>query len=331
MTPCAFTTELAEDPCFAVEATAGLRQRWPDVGVSRGFVLPRARLGGSLASGPVGVDVEVAAIRTGGEAGYLGVLGESIVPRVELWRAVGVYEPRDGLVLVGSAGLIPDRFVAAVDGGALVGGALPYTLDRALLDRSDLGGGVLLHTKSVDVALDATSGEGLARRERNDGLDVTAYVDVHPGEHLHVQGMAREGSRGMDRARDHRAALRVLVDFERVEAGVEGVSAWGVDADPLRTVLGASSYALVQQGPVAGALRADVTSYGSAGLRVSGFAAVGLGLPLAAEDPPARVWLGLEHGRDDAAAAPLAGADALARWTSAFLLVDVHLVHPEAP
>lgn len=331
MTPCAITTELSEDPCLAMEATAGLRQRWPDLGVSRGFVLPRARLGGALARGPVGMDVEVAAVRTGGDAGYLGVLGESIVPRVELWRAVGVWAFKDNLTLVATAGLVPDRFVAAVDGGALVGGALPYALDRGLLDRSDLGGGLLLHSDTIDVALDATSGEGLARRERNDGVDLTAFVDVHPGEHVHVHVQGRDGSRGMDRARDHRLAARVLVDFEHVDAGLESVSAWGIDADPLRTALGGSSFAAVHWTPVSGALRADVTRYDGSGTRVSGFAAVGLDLPIDAPEPPAHLWFGVEHGRDDAAAAPLAGADALATWTSLFVLIDTHLVHPEAP
>lgn len=331
MTPCSFTTELQEEQCIALEATAGFRQRWPDVGISRGFVLPRARVGGALASGPIGMDVELAAVRTGGEAGYLGVLGESIVPRVELWRAVGRWEPRDGLVLIGTAGLVPDRFVAAVDGGALVGGALPYALDRGLLDRSDLGGGVLLHTTTVDAAVDATSGEGLTRRERNDGVDLTAFVDVHPGEHLHVQLQARDGSRGMDRARDHRLAARVLVAFEHVDAGLESVSAWGIDADPLRTALGGSMFAVVEQGPVSGALRGDLTRYDGSATRMTGFGAVGLALPFNAESPPAHAWLGVERGHDDAAAAPLAGADALANWTSLFLIIDTHLVHPEAP
>ena len=301
------------------EVAARLRAELPDLGLARAFSLPRAQLSLVLGwGGAAAARVELAAVRSGGETGYVGVDGESIVPRVQIAEARFGW-PAAGLLL--AAGLVDDPWVALGDAAWGMRAVAP-TLgeERGWLDRSDLGGTLAwtapraLATLSVSL----TSGEGLRLRERNDGKDLTAVATVRPlalaatGALLEVSFLVRDGSRGLDQVRDHRLGARAALHAGAFGAGVEVLAATGVAGDPARTPKGLSAWVTLDAlGPALAFARVDVTSERLGDPAAAAFTARaggGVRLPFRGPVAPLALVAAYEGTHTGAAAAAVAGA-----------------------
>lgn len=312
-----------------VDVAGRLGKGWPNVGVSRGVTLPRVRVEAAVSDRGLTARVGVGAARSGGDTGYLGVDGESVVPVLQ------VAEARAAWAKVGAAvsiGMIDDPWVVSGERAwGLNSVALSFGNQAGWLDRSDLGARVAWTSarSRVSASLTLSSGEGFRRRERNDGLDTTGVLVVRPlavPAHLEIAAMARDGSRGLGLARDHRVGARVTTRTDRVDAGAEGLAAWGVDGDAARTPVGGAAWVVARPwGPTQGFVRLDAARE-IPGDDASTWRAlrVGAGVALPFERPLGAVWLGFEDGAAGATATPLAGADGQAAWRRVWLQIDVH-------
>jgi len=319
--------------CLAVGASmAGRFERhWPSGGVDRALTLPRARLSLGLEQQDVGARVILGTVRSGGEDSYIGVDGEALVPRVEVAEA-RLKVPELGLVVAG--GLVDDLWVVSSNlawGHRAV--AAGFAEESGWQDRSDIGG--TLAWTSLDawtsVAVSTSTGEGLARRERNTGLNTSALVVARPltsavaPNALEVTVFARDGSRGLGLARDHRLGGRMSSAFGPVQGAVEHLRTYGVGADSLREPRGSSVWVAVAPGvPLTGLVRFDridesVDYEGDLThvLRV----AAGVPWPLQAEQAPARMMALVERYDRQVAVTQLAGA----RAEREHLMVGLHL------
>ena len=324
-----------DERCVALDLdVAGrLTEGWPKVGVYRGVSIPRARAEAAISDRGVTARFGLGTARSGGETGYIGIDGESIVPVVQVAEA-RVSLPKLGLQT--SLGLIDDPWV--VSGERLWGlnaVALSFGNQAGWLERSDLGGRVAWTSPSGFVSASGTlaSGEGFRRRERNNGLDLTGVVTVRPlaeavaPETLEISAFARDGSRGLGFARDHRLGARITTRTEPIDAGAEVLAAYGVDGDAARAPFGGSAWVVARPwGPLQAFARLDgareIPGQADSGWRTLRIG-VGAGIPF--EEPLGRVWLAYEDGAAGASAAPVAGAEALARWQRLWLQVEVHL------
>ncbi|MEZ4321686.1 MAG: hypothetical protein R3F61_29700 [Myxococcota bacterium] len=209
---------------------------YPTSGVSRGFALPRARLS-ILVRGPHGASVRVATVaaRSGGQAGYIGIDGETFVPRIQIAEA-RLDAPQIGLAA--AAGVVDDLWVGTHQPAwGLPEVAGEVTLVSGLQDRADLGGWVSWTGPEarISASLSAVTGEGERRRERNNGADVAGLVTVRPwvsdAGTLTVRAYGKEGSRGAAQARNHRLGGSVGLDTPKVIAGAMTMAGWGSAAD----------------------------------------------------------------------------------------------------
>jgi hypothetical protein len=214
-------------------------------------------------SGPATVRLASTVARSGGEAGYLGIAGESLVPILQIaearvdWRRLGV---------AGGAGLVDHPFTVqgeeTWDRPAVLD---TLSLATGLLARADAGGWVAFTAPkglvSVQVAL--LSGEGHQLRERNNGKNLVGQVTVRPWgepgqEPLGITLMAQEGSRGLLSAPDHRLGLRVFERLRPVAAGIEVLLGQGLAGDGERSPLAMGAFARTEGDlPVDAWLRVD--------------------------------------------------------------------------
>lgn len=206
----------------------------PVSGVSRGFALPRARMVAQL-QGPSGVRLRVATVasRSGGQTGYLGIDGESFVPRLQLAEAR--YDaPSLGLSL--AAGVVDDLWTGTTQPVWAHPEIAPVApLTQRLLDRADLGGWVswTAPERWVSLTVSATSGEGETRRERNNGVDVAGLLTVRPVQtedlRLTLRAYGREGSRGLMQSRNHRLGGGVDLEHPWLVASAMAIAGWGTN------------------------------------------------------------------------------------------------------
>lgn len=330
------STEDGDQRCLAVDLDVAGRitEGWPKVGVYRGVSVPRARVEAAVSDRGVTARFGFGTARSGGETGYLGVDGESIVPVVQVAEA-RVALPKLGVQ--GSLGLIDDPWVVPSERvWGLNSVALSFGNQAGWLERSDLGGRIAWTAPRgfASASVTLSSGEGLRRRERNAGLDTTFTATLRPlakaeaPESFEIAAFARDGSRGLGLARDHRVGARVTTRTGVVDAGVEGLAAWGVDGDAERAPIGGAAWGVVRPwGPLQGFVRVDgareIPGDAASGWRTLRVG-VGSGLPLDG-DALGRVWVGFETGSAGDTATPIAGADGLARWDRLWLQFDVHL------
>lgn len=321
---------------FGAEVAGRFTQRFPTGGVDRAFSLSRSRYDLGLSRDGAGARLVLAGVRSGGTDSYIGVAGESIVPQVQVaearYRATHI-----GLTL--AAGLVDDPWVSTSNGSWDLRATAPGVGEaEGWLERSDLGGTAAWTSPDrwVTVAGTITSGEGLARRERNNGQDSAGLLIVRPlaglGDGaglLEVQAYGREGSRGLGLARDHRAGARLTHRSAWVAGGVEALHAWGVQGDARRTPRALSGWAQVTPPPLPALAwtRLDHVDEvpGTPDTRViRGSAGLGLGLPTdRAGSPPLRLLLGWERETRHAAVASIAGAMATTRTDALTLQLDL--------
>lgn len=294
----------------------------PDVGLSRGLSLPRAHGAFGVRMGDVQGRFAVDTVRSGGDAGYIGIDGEALAPVVEIaevrwdWRRVG-------LALAG--GQIDDPWAAAVEaawGRPDVLASLPTA--SGFMDRADTGGWASWTAPGgvLSATLAATTGEGGLRRERNEGTNVTGVVHVRPLARavdapivVDVAVFARDGSRGLGQAPDHRAGAAVFVAHPWVAGGVDGLLGWGFAGDGTGRPAGVSLWARSgEASPVMAFARVDRRTdrrdVPGSGVTVT-LVGAGPRLPLG-DDGPAYLVVGWQGTTYAPAARPIAGADALA-------------------
>jgi hypothetical protein len=208
-------------------------------GLSRTLDLARARFEmGMWGPGPISARVALIAARSGGGTAYLGIDGEAIVPKIQIAEA-RIDVPRFGLSL--AAGMVDHPWLMhrQATWGYRIFSAPPVG-SADLAPRSDLGGWVSW-TAPKDIATvtaSLTTGEGADRRERNNGMDVTVVASVRPlaaiglGNALELSVGGTEGSRGIERARNHRLGGAVTARQPWVVGAIEGHVGWGDDGDP---------------------------------------------------------------------------------------------------
>ncbi|MEQ1567395.1 MAG: hypothetical protein ABMA64_17265, partial [Myxococcota bacterium] len=238
----------ADGPCaaVAVEVSGRLAHTRPDPGLATTVDLTRARATLAVADGPARAAVRVAAVRSAGEQGYLGVDGEAFVLEVD-GAVVGATWAGPGLH--GEVGIVPDLWIAGADRAWGLAGVSP-TLGARWIERADLGAQVGWAAPGgwlwVDAAL--TAGEGFALRERNEGKDLGVSISAAPlvgighPRGLVLTGFARDGTRGVAVARDSRLGARAAGEAGPLTYGAEVLAAWGVDADAARAPVGASGW-----------------------------------------------------------------------------------------
>ncbi len=303
----------------------------PEGGIDRQFSLPRSRFELGLARDGAAGRLVLGGVRSGGEDSYIGVAGESIVPQVQVAEAKYT-AARAGLAV--SMGLVDDPWVVTGDQSWDLRAVAPGLGEsNAWLERSDLGAivGWTAPQGWATTALSLTSGEGLARRERNSGQDTSALLVVRPltplsrgADLLQLHVWARDGSRGLGRAPDHRLGVRVTHRSDWAAGGVELLSATGIQGDAARTPTGRSAYVQVtppQVPTLAFARWDDVHEQPSVPATHRKTLRLGAGIrlpPHATGVPPMRLLLGFEQLTQDALVTGLAGAassqDASALW-----------------
>jgi hypothetical protein len=328
----------AEGGCigFGAEVAGRFAQRLPTGGVDRAFSLSRSRYELGLDRDGAGARLVLAGVRSGGTDSYVGVAGESIVPQIQVAEA---RYRASTLGLTVAAGLVDDPWVTTANASWDLRSTGPGVGEaQGWLDRSDLGGAAAWTSRDqwVSVAATATSGEGLARRERNNGQDTAALVIVRPlasmGDgpgllELHAYG--REGSRGLGAARDHRAGARLTHRSPWAAGGVEWLQAWGVQGDARRAPRAVSGWAQLTPPPLPTLAWARLDHVDeqpgtpdTRAIRTS--AGIGLGLPTNVEaSPPVRVLVGWDRETRDAAVATLSGATSTTKTDALFIQLDL--------
>ena len=319
------------DPSLCLVGRADIAGRLevssPDVGVSRRFALARGHaFVGIDFAGMASARVLLAPIRSGGEVGYIGVAGESFVPRLLIAEARFTWK-QGGFTIAG--GLVDDPWTVHGNSAWGLRPVAPVLAEEKLFfARSDLGGSLAwtspLSIATLKVAM--LAGEGEALRERNNGKNLTGMLTLRPlgpsqtldPDTLEISVLARDGSRGLGKARDHRGGLRVNGRVDSVRFGWEGIKAWGIDGDAEREPLAMSVWGSVQgvgPVPVVGYARLDLMNEGAPGdaetSSLTVRAGAGVLLPPNTKQKPLSLIVGWEGRRWGDAVAPLAGADAL--------------------
>ncbi|HHO53675.1 MAG TPA: hypothetical protein ENK18_23085 [Deltaproteobacteria bacterium] len=309
-----------------------IRQISPDPGIARSAELARGRVELGIVEGAVSGRIALDTIRSVPETGDVGVAGEPLLPRVQIAEGRLVWAEA-GLAV--AAGLIDDPWVVS---GNQASGWRPLapilSESQGWFERSDLGASLSFTAPERLLTLRGSylNGEGLAHRERNEGKDTTAMLTLRPlvfadrsPELLELSLLLRDGSRGLQRARDHRLGVRLSGALQGHRYGVEYVHASGVRGDPLRTPSGLSGWGsvnpwwdliaisrldLVQQLPGAGG--SETLFLGALGYRGPG------------EGPRGgHVLAGLQRRAAGAAAAEIAGGPATSQATTLFVQLGI--------
>lgn len=233
------------DACLAVRVDLAGRGSLtlPEAGISRRLELARGRAEVALEGpGPVTARVAFLATRSAGPAGYLGIDGEAIVPKLQ------IAEARVDWALTGlsaAAGLIDDTWLMSVQPRWGLRFVAPMIDEFTELSyRADLGAwvGWTAPRNVASLTVSLTAGEGLDFRQRNNGWNTSgtllvrplAFVDESRTGILELGLYGRDGSRGVDQARDHRVGAFVNWRHSWLAVGVTTLHGWGFDVDPLR-------------------------------------------------------------------------------------------------
>jgi hypothetical protein len=330
----------ADTLCLQVDLDAAGRASLttPAVGVSRELLLSRGQgeleLRAPVASARLNLDT----VRSGGAAGYVGVAGESLVPRVQVAEARLDLAP---LGLAAAGGLVDDLWViGAQDAWALPAVALTMGQEQGWMERSDLGlwAAWTAPKRLATISASALSGEGLARRERNNGQNLMGIVTVRPlgltalpADRVELSVMARDGSRGVSYTPDHRVGARVTVNHPVAITSAELLLGWGYDTDRKALPAGLSLSARCGATcPVIAWARVDWTT-NQRDLDESNAMTwrVGLGPklpgPTVAGLPGVQLVVGAEGRYAQPQATALAGAEAAAQTHTVFLQLNARL------
>jgi hypothetical protein len=129
----------ADTLCLQLDLDVAGRAAWttPAAGVSRELLLSRGQAELELRAPVASARLNLDAVRSGGAAGYVGVAGESLLPRLQVAEARLNLAP---LGLAAAGGLVDDLWViGAQDAWALPAVALTMGQEQGWMERSDLG------------------------------------------------------------------------------------------------------------------------------------------------------------------------------------------------
>ena len=224
----------------------------PSLAPQNRFTLSRAQTGLSIFPNQVmSGHIRLQAIRSAPENGYVGLQGESFITRALEAYAQLQWQLGDVHTSV-AAGLIPTPWV--LNGNESFGfravspiasesiGAL-FRSDTGLLARAGYLDAVQLH-------VGATSGEGLAYRERNDDKNLMVHLDISPLRFLdyglvstlRVEMMFQHGTQGMMSTTANRLGARLSGGAEWLYGGLEWMQIDGLADDPNYTPLQMSAW-----------------------------------------------------------------------------------------
>lgn len=318
----AYTEMVAED-CLAARAELAGRfsQQLPDLGISRSFSLPRARL--ELAGGYSIAQLHLAAtaLRSGGEEGYIGIAGEAIVPALQVAEARVEYRG-----FLGGVGLVDDPWTVLAERGWLRAVAPSFAEESGWMNRSDLGLWLGYRRGPLVVRADLSAGEGAFLRERNEEKNLAGTVLLRPIPALAFVLYGRQGFTGLQAAASHRVGGQAHVflgNQNDLQLGLEVLQAWGVAGDEELNPLGGSLWAVGSPwGPLRLFARGDLASEElgdedatSGSLRVGAGAAFG----------PARVLAGWDYRWAGDSVALVAGAGESTDVNTFYVQLDVDL------
>lgn len=326
--------------CLQLDLDVAGRAAWttPAAGVSRELLLSRGQAELELRAPVASARLNLDAVRSGGAAGYVGVAGESLLPRLQVAEARLDLAP---LGLAAAGGLVDDLWViGAQDAWALPAVALTMGQEQGWMERSDLGmwAAWTAPQRLVTISASALSGEGLARRERNNGQNLMGIVTLRPlgltglpADRVELSVMAREGSRGLSYAPDHRVGARATLNHPVATTSAELLLGWGYDTDSKALPAGLSLSARCgQRCPVIAWARVDWTT-NQRDLDASDTLTwrVGLGPklpgPTVAGLPGVQLVVGAEGRYAQPQATALAGAEAAAQTHTVFLQLNARL------
>lgn len=301
---------------------------FPAVGLSRRLELARGRLElGLLGPGPLSARIAFIATRSAPPNGYLGIDGEAIVPRLRIAEARADWA-KAGLTV--AAGVVDDLWLMSLQSRWGLRYIAPMVDQQTgLAFRADVGAwaGWSAPRGIASLAVSVTGGEGDTLRDRNNGVNTAGLLVVKPlawrddarrDGVLSVGVYGRDGSRGIDRARDYRVGGFAIWQHRWIGVGASTIHGWGLDGDASQTPSALSAW--VRTGtdlPAIGWARIDrfcaergVPESATLSWRVGG----GPLLPWRANPErfaPLYVAVGYEGERRGALAAPVAGAPAV--------------------
>lgn len=258
----------------------------------RQFRLDRAQLGADVAIGAASdpqaftLAIELESLRSAGPQSTVGLDGDSLFVRPRRAELAARVLRRAGVVGHVRGGLVDDPWIAWLDQSTPLR-ALGATASEGELGWPASDVGVTAHVRHPRVAVSAAAltGEGRRYPERNDGVNLSAQVEVaawpdpsrEAPPRVAVAATYRDGSIGPAALRDHRAGLAATLRLPAVKAGVEAVHAWGYSGDAaLRAWSGAAWADVTLAGVWHLATRgAGVQVAGESARRVSGLVAAG--------------------------------------------------------
>ena len=314
-----------EQNCVAAQLNLAIRYQhyFPLSGQQNDIVFHR---GGFLVGGQKGAlssRLFLGPVQTGGDVGYIGIDGESIVYRVQMadirWqpvRSIGV-----------TAGVVEDLWVESGNElwglRAVEGIGAEY---QNWMTRGQLGGSVrYVFPKNLGVAaVSMHTGEGAFRRERNTGKNTAFYLRLTPlqSEQLSMEAYGQEGSDGFLSARNHRLGFRVtssylIADQFELRSGASGLQAWGLNGNVVDEPLLVSAWTQIQPNfsgartiPLAGYVRYDRVQRDSVSEQDI-FSGIGYSI-----NEMGTVWLGWNWAQPDETGAAIAGTN-----------IDQHRIH----
>ena len=306
-----------------IDLAGGIEQNWPEDGVSSLLTLPRSRVELGVTSQQYRGRIAVIGARSGGLGSSTGINGEAIVPELQIAEAAWL-----GPQLILAAGLIDEPWVVTGNDDWRLRAAAPIFSEAVgWMERSDLGvsGAWSAPREVVTIIATVTTGEGARFAERNNGKNTTGMLIVRPlpgqPERLTVSLLGRDGSRGLDSGRDHRAGARITTALEPVRLGLEALQTWGVDSDIDRTPLGLSTWAEAEMPWSMTAFARLDHSIEDRDDADSSSSTIHGGLTRSTG--AMTIILGAEHTQRGDSATSVAGADGLSSQTTAHLILAV--------
>ena len=223
-----------------METAGGYAYTTPSASLEHAFVLTRGRIALQLGLNEfVSTRWAVDAVRSAPATGYIGVDGESILPRIQV-AEVATRWPSARLRL--TMGVVERPWSAQGNADWGLRPVAPTLIEReGWLEAADLGGTLTWTLPDGMGALWTAflSGEGYRRRERNEdksmvlGARLTPLAALDPQLHdaLVLGVLVQRGRFGVSEARQHRTAFRLTGGLEWLRGGLEYTVVEGVDGD----------------------------------------------------------------------------------------------------